>query len=154
MAADDDSNLPISWDEAREVVVVVTTLTAVLLLLSPVVGFFDNRFPGALGDDIAELTRNAAPSTGIVILLAAIVVATTPREDVVPALRTAVVVVATIIVVAGVTAIMVELTRASAAGVGSRLQSVFGRSGPGAILAGCARWLAQRVEPFDDRPAA
>lgn len=151
MVTDDDRDLPISWDEAREVVVVVTTLTALLLLLSPVVGFFDDRFPRAFGDDVAELTRNAAPSTGIVILLAAVLLATTPRADVIPALRVAVAVVATIIAAAGMAAITVELTRASAAGVGSRLQSVFGRSGPGTMLAVCARWLVMRVEAFDDR---
>ena len=149
MAGDDD--LPISWDEAREIVVVVTTAAAVLMMLSPVVGFFEGRFPGAFGDDVAELTRNAAPPAGILVLVAAMLVATTPRSDVVPALRTAVGVVAFVIAAAGVAAMTVELTRPSASGMFARLQSVFGRSGPGTMLAATARWLVLQVEPFADR---
>ena len=39
------------------------------------------------------------------------------------------------------------LTRSGLAG---RIQVVFGRSGPGTLMAGAARWLALRVVPFDD----
>jgi len=154
MDADRD-DLPISWDEAREIVIVVSTAAAVLLMLSPVIGFFEGRFPGAFGDDVAELTRNAAPTTGLLVLLAATLIATTPRDEIVPALRTAVGIVAFVVAAAGVAAMTVELTRPSASGVFARLQSIFGRSGPGAMLGATARWLVLRVEPFDDRdPAA
>jgi len=83
--------------------------------------------------------------------VAAMLVATTPRSDVVPALRTAVGVVAFVIAAAGVAAMTVELTRPSASGMFARLQSVFGRSGPGTMLAATARWLVLQVEPFADR---
>ena len=151
MAADDasDDELPISWDEAREVVIVVTTAAAAVMLLAPVVGYLDDRFSGfSLGDDVAELTRNAGPSTGLLILAAALVVAVTPPTDVVPTLRRAVAVVALVIVIFAVAAMTVELTRPSGAGVAGRLQIVMSRSGPGAMLAGTARWLTLRVVPF------
>ena len=73
--ADDDASaddLPISWDEAREVVIVVATVAATVMLLGPVVGFFGDRYSGfSLSDDIAEVTRNAGPSTGVLVLVAA-----------------------------------------------------------------------------------
>ena len=153
MAADDspgDGALPISWDEAREVVIVVTTAAAALILLGPVVGFFDGRYTWSFGDDVAEVTRNASPTAGLLILVAGLVVATTPPTDVVPVLRRSVAIVALLIAIFGVAAVTVELTRPSAVGVAGRLQSVMGRSGPGAMLAATARWLALRVVPFDD----
>jgi len=45
-------------------------------------------------------------------------------------------------------AIVIELTRASGVGFTGRLQTIFGRSGPGVLLAATGRWLALRVEPF------
>ena len=148
--ADADGPLPVSWDEAREVVVVVVVAAAVIHVLAPVVGFIDNRFPGSWVDHLAELTRNVGPTTGTLLLGAAVLVATTPRADVVPALRRIVAVVALVVAVGGVVAVVVELTRASPTGVAARLQTVFGRGGPGAMLAITARWLALRVVPFDD----
>ncbi len=150
--ADADGPLPVSWDEAREVVVIVLVAAAVLHLLSPVVGFIDNRnrFPGSWVDDVSELTRNVGPTAGTLLLGAAILVATTPPADVVPMLRRIVAVVALVAAIGGVLAVVVELTRASPAGVASRLQTVFGRGGPGAMLAITARWLAMRVVPFGD----
>lgn len=155
--ADHDASsdeLPISWDEAREVVIVVCTAAAAIMLLGPVVGYLDDRFSGfSLGDDVAELTRNANPSTGILILLAAVIIAVTPASDVVPVLRRSVAIVALVITMFGVAAITVELTRPTGAGVAGRLQIVMSRSGPGAMLAGTARWLALRVVPFGGRAA-
>ena len=150
--SDVDGPLPVSWDEAREVVVLVLVAAASIHLLSPVVGFIDNRnrFPGSWVDDVAELTRNVGPTAGTLLLGAAVLVATTPPADVVPTLRRMVAVVALIAAVGGVIAVVVELTRASPAGVASRLQTVFGRGGPGTMLAITARWLALRVVPFDD----
>ena len=151
MAADDASadDLPISWDEAREVVIVVTAAAALLQLLGPVVGYADDRFSGfSLGDDVAELTRNASSSTGLLILIAALVIAVTPPTDVVPILRRGVALVALVIAIFAVAAITVELTRTSGAGVAGRLRIVMSRSGPAAILAATARWLTLRVVPF------
>lgn len=155
MAADDSpaDELPIPWDEEREVVIVVTAAAAALVLLGPVVGYIDDRFSGfSLGDDVAELTRNASPSTGLLILAAALVVAVTPPVDVVPALRRGVAGVALVIVIFAVAAMTVELTRPSGAGVAGRLQIVMARSGPGGMLAATARWLALRVVPFAGTP--
>ena len=147
-AADPSDDLPISWDEAREVVIVVVTAAAAVLLLGPVVGFFDDRFAFSLGDDVAELTRNAGPTTGMLILIAALIVAVTPSTDVVPALRRAVAIVALVILGFAVASITVELTRPSGTGVAGRLQIVMSRGGPGAMLAATARWLVLRVVPF------
>lgn len=150
MAADDSPGdaLPISWDEAREVVIVVATAAAALILLGPVVGFFDGRYAWSFGDDVAEVTRNASPTAGLLILVAGLVVAVTPPTDVVPILRRSVAIVALLIAIFGVAAVTVELTRPSVVGVTGRMQSVMGRSGPGTMLAVTARWLALRVVPF------
>lgn len=150
MDADDapGDDLPISWDEAREVVIVVLAAAAALILLGPLVGFFDGRYAWSLGDDVAEITRNAGPMTGLLILGAAVIVAVTPPADVVPSLRRTVAIVALLIAIFGVAALTVELTRASPVGVAGRLQSVLARSGPGVMLAATARWLTLRVVPF------
>ncbi|MGB1505067.1 MAG: hypothetical protein ACPHJY_06625 [Acidimicrobiales bacterium] len=153
--ADDDASaddLPISWDEAREVVIVVATVAATVMLLGPVVGFFGDRYSGfSLSDDIAEVTRNAGPSTGVLVLVAALIVAVTPPTDVVPVLRRGVAVVAFVIAVFAVAAMTVEMTRPSGSGVAGRLQIVMSRSGPGLMLAVTARWLTLRVVPFGGR---
>jgi len=146
----DDSELPVSWDEAREVVVVVLLTAAVLRILSPFLGYLDAGVGGALADDIAEITRNADVFTGILLLGAGCLIATTPAVDVVPALRRAGVLIATAIAVMAAWALVIELTRASGSGVLGRLQSVFGRSGPGLMLAATSAWLARRVIPFAD----
>ncbi|MEM9468127.1 MAG: hypothetical protein AAGA90_22350 [Actinomycetota bacterium] len=142
-------DLPISWDEAREVVVVVLLASAVLRLLGPLAGFIDDRW-GAFSDDVAELTRNASPTTGLMVLAAGVLIATTPRNAVVPSLRRATVVVASIVLLEGVIAIGIELTRVSGAGVLGRLETIFSRFLPAVLFAGTGRWLAAKVVPFDD----
>lgn len=143
------SELPISWDEAREVVIVILLVGTVLRLLGPLSGFIDDRW-GVFADDLAELTRNASPTTGMMVLAAAVLVATTPRADMVPTLRTATVAVSWLVLVEGFIAVILELTRVSGTGVLGRLESVFSRSLPALLFAGTARWLAARVIPFDD----
>ena len=150
MAGDEtESDLPVSWDEAREVLVVVLLASAVLRLLSPFVGFLNDRW-GVFSDEVAELVRNANSTTGLMVLGAGVLIATTPRTAVVPALRRATVVIGSIVVLQGIVGIIIELTRASAAGVLARLVTVFGRFLPGVLLAGAGRWLAAKVVPFDD----
>jgi hypothetical protein len=144
----DESELPISWDEAREVVVVVLLAASVLRVLSPFLGYLDAGVGGALADDIAEVTRNADVFTGMLLLGAGCLVATTPQVDVVPALRRTGVLIATAIAVMAGWALVIELTRASGSGMLGRLQSVFARSGPGLILAATSAWLSRRVIPF------
>lgn len=147
----DDTDLPVSWDEAREVLIVVLLVAAVLYIISPFIGFFDTRLQGGtFGDDVAFLTRQVSPSSGTMLLLAGILIATTPPGDVVPALRRAVIVIAGVAVFIGFIAVVVELTRVSGSGMAARLASAFARSVPGALLAGAGRWLAMRVVPFDD----
>jgi hypothetical protein len=143
-----ESELPVSWDEAREVVVVVLLTAALLRVLSPLLGYLDSGVGGPLADDIAEITRNADIFTGVLLLGAGCLIATTPPVDVVPALRRAGVLVATVVAVMAGWALVVELTRASGSGMLGRLQSVFGRSGPGLLLATTSAWLARRVVPF------
>ena len=150
MAGDErKTDLPVSWDEAREVVVVLLLAGAVLRMLGPLVGFIDDRW-GAFSDDVAELTRNASATTGLMVLAAGVLIATTPRAAVVPALRTATVIVATIVLVEGVVATAIELTRVSGAGVLGRLETIFSRLLPAILFAGAGRWLAAKVVPFDD----
>ncbi len=144
----DESELPVSWDEAREVVVVVLLTAAVLRVLSPLLGYLDSGRGGALSDDIAELTRNADVFTGVLLLGAGCLIATTPAVDVVPALRRTCVWIATTVAVMAGWALIIELTRASGSGVLGRLQSVFGRSGPSLLLAATSAWLGRRVIPF------
>ncbi|MEO0493674.1 MAG: hypothetical protein AAF081_09680 [Actinomycetota bacterium] len=150
MSDDTDArSLPVSWDEAREVLVVVLLACAVLRMLGPLAGFIDDRW-GVFSDDLAELTRNASPTTGTMVLGAAVLVATTPRVDLVPSLRTATIVIAWLVVVQAGAAILLDLWRVSGTGVLGRLEPIFGRSLPALLMAGAARWLAARVVPFDD----
>lgn len=144
-----DEDLPISWDEARELIIVILLAGAVLRLLGPIAGYVDDNW-GTFSDTLAELTRNAAPTTGLMVLGAGVLIATTPRNDVVPALRRATIIVATLVLLSGAIAIFVQLTRVSSAGVFGRLETVFSRSGPAVLFAGAGRWLALRVVPFDD----
>ncbi|MEM9202553.1 MAG: hypothetical protein AAGC53_12865 [Actinomycetota bacterium] len=141
--------LPISWDEGREVVVVVLLAGAVLRLLGPLAGFLDRRW-GVFADDIAELTRNASPTTGLMVLGAGVLIATTPRAGVVPILRRLTVIVAGVVLAEGVVGVLIELTRVSGAGVFGRLETVFARFAPALLFTGAGGWLAARVVPFDD----
>jgi len=145
----ESSALPVSWDEAREALIVVLLVCAVLRLLGPLSGFIDERW-GVFSDDLAELTRNASPTTGLMVIGAAVLVATTPQVDLVPSLRTATVVIAWVVTLQAGAAILLDLWRVSGTGVLGRLEPIFGRSLPALLLAGTGRWLASRVVPFDD----
>ena len=92
----ESSALPVSWDEAREALIVVLLVCARLRMLGPLSGFIDERW-GVFSDDLAELTRNASPTTGLMVIGAAVLVATTPQVDLVPSLRTATVVIAWVV---------------------------------------------------------
>ena len=144
----DDGLLPVSWDEGRELLVVALLAAVVMYLISPSLDVIDGGSPGGLSDDLAVITRNVGPTSGLILIGAGVLIATTPSVDVVPALRTAVVLVAGVVVVLGIIAITVALTRPSATGVLPRLETVTGRSGPGTILAVMSGWLARRVVPF------
>ncbi len=144
----DDGLLPVSWDEARELVVVALLAVAAMHLLSPVLEVIDGGSPGGFGDDLALITRNVTPTSGLLLIGAGVLIATTPSLDVVPALRVAVALFAGVVVAFGIVAITVALTRPSAAGVLPRLETVMARSGPGTILAAMSSWLARRVIPF------
>ena len=147
-----DAILPISWDEAREIVVVVLLAVATMHVLAPLVGFRDNRFRGSgpFIDDLVELTQNAGPNAGMMALAAAVLVVTTPPADVVPLLRRAVAVVTLFIATAAAIHLFGTMVRSAPTGLAARLQVVFGRSAPGLLLAGTGRWLIQRVVPFDE----
>ena len=53
----ESSALPVSWDEAREALLVVLLVCAVLRMLGPLSGFIDERW-GVFSDDLAELPRS------------------------------------------------------------------------------------------------
>lgn len=148
----DSRPLPISWDEAREVVIVVLLAVAAMHVLAPVVGFRDNPFRGrsSVIDHVVELTQNAGPNAGMLVLAAAVLVVTTPPGDVIPVLRRAAAVVALLVAVAAAVHLIATLTRSGPSGLAARLQVIFGRSGPGLLLASTARWLSTRVVAFGD----
>ena len=141
--------LPISWDEARELLVVVLLISASVRMLSRLSGFIEERW-GAFSDDLAELVSGASATTGLLVLGAGVIVATTPPSDVVPRLRTATIVVAAITVVQAAVGILLGLTRVTGSGVFGRMEPILDRPVPALLLAGTGWFLAARVVPFED----
>lgn len=150
--ADRDGPLPVSWDEARELVSVMLLAAALMVAAAPGVRFIGT---GSLFDDIwddlATILANINPIVGLLVLASAVSVCTVPPIDVVPALRRAVLIVAVVVTVLGVVAMVIELTSPSAnrsEAVWIRFGSVLTRSGPAVLLASTAAWMARRVVPF------
>jgi hypothetical protein len=146
----DPGPVPVSWDEAREVIALVLSFCAASMALAPIAfrlidGQWDrNGFRSAL-------QGATTPATGLVVLAAAVVVATTPAADVTPRLRRIVNLVAVIVVVLCVIHILDLLFAESAGGVRrffTRFPTILWRPGPAALMAGVASWTARRVVPF------
>lgn len=141
---------PVSWDEAREVVALVLTLSAAFIAVGALLfRLIDGQWDRS--GFRSALQGATSPTIGLVILGAALIVATTPAADVIPRLRQAVNVVALLILVLAVAHIVDLLFAETAGGVRrffTRFGTIMWRPLPTALMAGVAGWLARRVVPF------
>lgn len=146
----DRGPVPVSWDEAREVVALVLSLCAALMALAPVAfRLIDGQWDR---NGVRSALQGATtPVTGLVILGAAVIVATTPAADVTPRLRRIVNFVAVVVVTLCVVHILDLLFAESAGGVRrffTRFPTILWRPAPTALMAALAGWMARRVVPF------
>ena len=138
--------LLVAWDEAREVLVVVLLVVAVLEVVAGVIWFAGMGYrPYPWWQDLHSVFVGVNPLTGLLLVGAAVAVCTTPAEDMVPRLRQAVYWASAAVVLLGVLAIINELGSPSGAPTTVRLAAVAGTSGPAVLLSGCAAWMARRV---------
>lgn len=140
---------PISWDEARELILIVLLVCATAMVLSPILA---RLIDGQLNrDGIGSAVTGAQPTTGLIVLAASILVATTPPEDLVPTLRRATFQVALLVAVIGLIAMLDVLFSPAAGGVRNffaRFPAILRFSGPATLMAGIAAWTARRVVAF------
>ena len=142
---------PVAWDEAREVASIVLLLSAVVIVLAPMIRYLADGSGFGLADTLSTLLDNIGPVSGGLLVGSALLVVTAPVEDVVPALRRSVAIVSVVITALGVLAMLVEATSVSggrSVGLLIKLSTVASRSLPGTLLAGLAAWLARHVVPF------
>ena len=142
----------VPWDEAREVVALVLTLCAALMVLAPIAFRLIDGQADRAGFRSA-LQGASAPVVGVVILGAAVLIATTPAADVTPRLRSMVTVVAWLVIAVSVMTIVDLLFAETAGGMRrffTRFPTILWRSAPTALMAGVAAWTAWRVVPFPD----
>ncbi len=142
--------LPVPWDEAREVLVIVVAVAAVSWILQPVVEVLTDGRDYGFGDDLQAALRHVDPVGGGLLLGAAAVLASTPAVDVVPRLRRGLGLTAGLVAVAGMVAVVNDLGVGRVGGVDAwtRIEAVMARSGPGTLLTATAGWLAARVRAF------
>ena len=138
--------LPVAWDEAREVLVVVLLTAALVHVVAPMIRYagIDRRYPW--WDDLHSALTNVNALTGILLVGAAVAVCTTPAEDMVPRLRQSVHWASIAVALLGLLAIINVLSVPSAGdATAMRLAVVAWRPGPAVLLSGCAAWMARRV---------
>ena len=140
---------PVAWDEGREVVALILTISAAFIALAPI-GFriIDGQYDRA---GFRSALNGAGPTSGLMVLGAAVLVASTPAADVTPRLRTFVFRVAVLVFVIGMFAILDILFSETAGGVRlffTRFPTIMRFSGPAALCAATAAWLARRVVAF------
>jgi len=147
--SDDLGPAPVPWDEAREVVALVVTLAAALIVAAPILG---RLIDGQLDrNGVRSALTGATPTAGLLLLGAAVLVATTPAADVTPVLRSIVVRVSVAVFVVAIIAVFDILFADAAGGVRhffTRFPTILRFSGPAALLSGAAAWVAHRVVPF------
>ena len=135
----------VAWDEAREVLVVVLLIAALLHLAAPMIRYAGIGYRSGWEDLYSALT-NVNALTGLLLLGAAITVCTTPPADVVPRLRQSVYWVSVAVAALGVLAVVNVLSVPSAGDAAAlRLAVVAWRPGPAVLLSGSAAWMARRV---------
>ena len=139
-------HLAVAWDEAREVLVVVLLVAALLHLVAPVLRYagLDRRF--SWWEDLYSALSNVNAFTGMLLLGAAVAVCTTPAADVVPRLRQAVYWMSVLVFVLGLLAIVNVLTVPTAGDAATlRLAVLAWRPVAAVLLSGAAAWMARRV---------
>ena len=143
-----------AWDEAREVLVVVLLLAALLNLIAPMIYYvtinrdtgFDGSYPLFSWWSLAPAFGGVNISTGLLLLGAGVAVCTTPAADMVPRLRQWVFWISVAVTALGGLAIVNFLTSSFPGfGVGLRLLAVLEGPAPAALLSGAAAWMARRV---------
>jgi cytochrome bd-type quinol oxidase subunit 2 len=138
---------PVSWEEAREVLIVVLLIVALGYLTGPLVRQFavDNRYD--FWEDMRVVLGNIDVVSGMLLVGAALAVCTAPADATVPALSRAASLVAKTFTVLGIVAMINVLTARNAAdSFFLRISLLMVASGPGTLLAGLAAWLVDRVD--------
>lgn len=137
----------VSWDEARELLVVVLLIAAVAYVAGPLVRHLAVDDQLDFWDDMRVILANINLATGVVLTGAALAVCTAPRSATLPALRRTVSIIAKLVTLFGLVAMVNALTvRSGADSVLLRISLVMTASGPGTLLAGLAGWMVDRVD--------
>ena len=138
--------LPVAWDEAREVLVVVLLVAALLHLVAPMLRHVGVGRRYSWWEDLYSALNNVNGFTGMLLLGAAVAVCTTPAADVVPRLRQAVYWTSVAVALLGLVAVVNVLTVPTAGDAATlRLAVLAWRPGPAVLLSGAAAWMARRV---------
>ncbi len=137
------------WDEAREILVVVLLVAALLHLAGPMARY------ATLGDEywqwagLFQALTNVNALTGLLLLGASVAVCTTPAADMVPRLRKWVFWAAAAVALLGVVLTVNILTTSSyGTTAGTRLAAVIWVPAPATVLSGAAAWMARKVVLF------
>ena len=134
-----------AWDEAREVLVVVLLVAAMLRVVASMIWYIAYGSPFPWWEDYHRALAAVDVLTGVLLVGAAVAVCTTPAEDMVPRLRLAVYWASVAVVLLGVLAIINQLGSPLDASAMLRLGWVASGPGPAVVLSGCAAWMARRV---------
>ena len=134
-----------AWDEAREVLVVVLLVAAMLRVAGYMIWYAGSGSPFPWWEDYHRALAAVDVLTGVLLVGAAVAVCTTPAEDMVPRLRLAVCWASVAVALLGVLAIINELGSPSGTSAMLRLGWVATVPGPAVVLSGCAAWMARRV---------
>jgi hypothetical protein len=137
--------LSVAWDEAREVLVVVLLVAALLRVVAHMIWYVGFDSPVPWWEDYHRALVAVDVLTGVLLVGTAVAVCTTPAEDMVPRLRLAVYWASVAVALLGVLAIINVLGAPSGGGAMMRLAEVAAGSGPAVVLSGCAAWMARRV---------
>ncbi len=165
MAGEHDRRaLLVAWDEAREVLVVVLLIAALLYVAAPMILYAVRDLDGRAGTslpllswwDLSSALVNVNAVAGLLLLGAGVSVCTTLAIDMVPRLRQCVFWLSVAVTaLAGLTIINMLTTSFPLYGlfrggntVALRLSAVLALPAPAALLAGAAAWMARRVVLF------
>ncbi len=146
---DDRRASAVAWDEAREILVVVLLVAALLHLVGPMVRYttLDHEYWQWSG--LFQALTNVNALTGLLLLGSAVAVCTTPAADMVPRLRKWVFWAAAAVAVMGVVLTVNILTTSSyGTTAGTRLAAVIWVPAPATVLSGTAAWMARKVVLF------
>ena len=155
--------LLVAWDEAREVLVVVLLIAALLYVAAPMILYAIRDLDGPAGTsmpllswwDLSSALVHVDAVAGLLLLGAGVSVCTTPADDMVPRLRQYVFWMSvTVTALAGLAIINMLTTSYPLYGlfrgnaVALRLSAVLALPAPAGLLAGAAAWMSRRVVRF------